>query len=82
MKDSRDKFGQWKEAFEEEGMTVNLDKTKVMVGGLEEDVAASKNNPCSVCGRRVKVNTVFRTNCARWVHRGCTMYIHEKVPIA
>ena len=53
-------------------MEVNLDKTKTMVSGLEEKVAASKVDPCGVCGRRVKVYAVFCTNCARWVHGRCT----------
>ena len=60
-----DKFRQWKKAFEGKGMRVNLDKTKMMVTGLEEKVTASKIDPCDVCGRRVNVNAVFCTNCAR-----------------
>ena len=72
MKGSRDNFWRWKEAFEEKGMRVNLDKTEMMMSGLKEKVAASKIGPCGVCGRRVKVNAVFCTNCARWVHGRCT----------
>ena len=53
-------------------MRVNLNKTKMMVSGLEEKVTASKIDPCGVCGRRVKVNAVFCTNCARWVNERCT----------
>ena len=68
MKDLRNKFWRWKEAFEGKGMRVNLNKTKMMVSVLEEKVAASKVDPCGVCGKRVKANAVFCTNCARWVH--------------
>ena len=53
-------------------MRINLDKTKMMVSGLEEKATVSKIDPCGVCGRRVKVNAVFRTNCTRWVHGRCT----------
>ena len=38
---------------------------------VTEKVTASKIDPCGVCGRRVKVNAVFCTNCARWVHGRC-----------
>ena len=73
MKELRYKFWQWKEAFEGKIMRVNLNKTKMMVNGLEEKVTPSKIDPCGVCGRRVKkVNAVFCTNCARWVHGRCT----------
>ena len=68
----RDKFWPWKDAFEGKGMTVSLDKKKMMVSGLEEKVTESKIDPCGVCGRRVKVNAVFCTNSARWVHGRCT----------
>ena len=54
-------------AFEGKGTRVNLDKTKMMANGLEEKVTASKIDPCGVCGRRVKGNTVFCTNCAKWI---------------
>ena len=34
-------------------MRVNLNKTKMMVRGLEEKVTASKIDPCGVCGRLI-----------------------------
>ena len=71
MKDLKDKFWRWKEAFEGKGMRVNLNKTKMMVSGLVEKVTASKIDPCGVCGKRVKVNAVFSTKCARWVLGRC-----------
>ena len=55
-------------------MKVNLNKTKMMVRGLKEKVTASKIDSCGVCGRRVKVNAVFCTNCTRWVHGRCTIH--------
>ena len=53
-------------------MRVNLDNTKMTMSGLEEKVTASKIDPCGACGKRAKVNAVFCTNCARWVHGWCT----------
>ena len=49
MKDLRDKFWRWKEAFEGKVMRVNLNKTKMMVSGLEEKVTTSKIDPCDMC---------------------------------
>ena len=46
MKNLRDKFWRRKEAFEGKGVRVNLNKTKMMVSGLEEKVTASKIDPC------------------------------------
>ena len=42
MKDLRDKFWRWKEAFEGKGMRVNLNEIKVMVSGLEEKVQQAR----------------------------------------
>ena len=59
-------------------MRVNLNKTKMMVSGLKEKVTTSKIDLCGVCGRRVKVNAVFCTNCKRWIHGRCTS--RKRVP--
>ena len=72
MKDLRDKLWRRKEAFERKGMRVNPHETKIRVSGLGEKVTASKIDPCGICERRVKINAVICTNCARWVHGRCT----------
>ena len=46
MKDLRDRFWRWKEAFEGKGMRVNFNKTIMMVRGLEGKVTARKIDPC------------------------------------
>ena len=46
MKDLRDKFWRWKEAFKGKAMRVNLYRTNMIVSGLEEKVTASKLDPC------------------------------------
>ena len=53
-----DKFFKWKEAFESEGLKVNLGKSKVMVsGGITKDgLFKCKVDLCGVCSLRVKVN--------------------------
>ena len=53
MKELRENLGEWREAFENKGMRVNLGKTKWMVSGIEEETSDSKIDPCGVCGTRV-----------------------------
>ena len=52
--------------FESKGLKVNINKTKVMKcaqdGALKEAV-----DPCSVCGKRVGVNSIHCTTCGYWV---------------
>ena len=42
MKDLRENFDEWSEAFESKGMRVNLGKTKLMVSGMEEETLDRK----------------------------------------
>ena len=60
------------EAFESKGMRVTLEKTKLMVSGMEEEVFDSKIDPCGMCGSRVMSNSVLCTACGKWVHSRCT----------
>lgn len=71
MIELRKKFEKWKTAFEKKGMKVNLAKTKVMVCGLEGELTSSKIDPCGVCGKRVKINSVLCTRCKKWIHGRC-----------
>ena len=78
MEELRENFDEWREAFESKGMRVNLEKTKLMVSGMEEKAFDSKTDPCGVCGTRVvsvatvMSNSVFCTACGKWVHARCT----------
>ena len=72
MEELRKNFDEWREAFESQGMRVNLEKTKLMVSGMEEKAFDSKIDPCSVCGTRVMSNSVLCTACGKWVHARCT----------
>ena len=68
----REKFWKWKMAFESKGLKVNLGKTKMMVSGAEEEVSVSKVDPCGMCGKRVRANSVLCGKCGKWIHGRCT----------
>ena len=52
-------------------MKVNLGKTKVIESGGSGVVVLAKIDPCSVCGKRIKVNCVRCKTCKKWVHAWC-----------
>ena len=56
----RNKFSEWKVAFESKSLKVNHGKTKVMVeGGNKKDgMSKSKDDPCGVCSLRAKAKSV------------------------
>ena len=64
--------GRWKNAVEEKGLRVNVDKTKDMQLLYEKKSSVSKVDPCGVCGERVGCNSIQCTKCQRWVHRCCS----------
>ena len=68
-----DKFSRWKEAFESNGMKVNLGKINVMASsGITEDgLSKSKVDPCGVCSLRAKANSVLCVQCGRCIHGRC-----------
>ena len=72
MKELRENFDEWREAFESKGMRVNLGKTKLMVSWMEEETFDSKIDPCGVWGTSVLSNSVLCTACGKWVHARCT----------
>ena len=67
------KFLKWKAAFERKGFKVNLGKIKVFVcGGITKDgMCKSKDDPCGVCGLRVKASSVLCLQCGKWIHGRC-----------
>ena len=52
-------------------MKINLNKIKVKVSGLNEEIRKEKVDPCTKCGRRVMANSVLCTKCGKWVHGRC-----------
>ena len=71
LEDLKERFWNWKDALESNGLKVNTRKTKVMVSGSEGELFKSKVDPCGVCGRRVMANSVLCTKCRNWVHGRC-----------
>ena len=70
--DLRQRFVKWGKCLTSKGLRVNMKKTKFMVSGTEGEQVSSKIDPCGVCGRRVKYNSVLCTSCGKWVHGRCT----------
>ena len=67
----KEKFSNWREAFESKGLKVNLKKTKVMVSGSKGEVLKNEVDPCTKCCRRVMANSVMCTQSGKWVHDRC-----------
>ena len=61
-----------KEAVKEMEEIRDDSKTKVMEnGGGSGVVVLAKIDPCSVCGKRAKINCVRCKTCKNWVHARC-----------
>ena len=67
----RAKFWKRKKAFESKGLKVNLRKAKVVVSGAEGEVTVSKIDPCGICGKRVRANSVLCVKYRKWIHGRC-----------
>jgi hypothetical protein len=72
LKELEKKFLEWKRVMESKGLKVNVNKTKIMVGDGIKLVIKSEIDPCSVCGKRVKRNSIRCTRCMQWVHAKCS----------
>ena len=68
----RDKFLNWKDAFESKGLKVSLKKTKVMVSSVitKDGLSKSKVDPCGDCSLRVKL-TQYCMYSVVWIHSRC-----------
>ena len=62
----KEKFFNWKEAFESKGLKVDLKKTKVMVNGLKGKVLKSKVDLCVKCDKTVMAYLVMCTKFGTW----------------
>ena len=72
MEELQLKFDRWKSVIEKKGLKVNIGKTKVMVSGEGGDRVISRIDPCGVCDKRVKANSVLCIGCQKWVHKRCS----------
>jgi len=58
---------------ENRGITVNMNKTKVMISGeRQKALQKAARWPCGVCGRGVGSNSIQCTSCHKWVHKKCS----------
>jgi len=58
---------------ESKGMKVNVNNTKVTIGGeSHKGLQNTRRWPCGVCGRGVGRNSIRCTNCQKWVHKKCS----------
>ena len=62
----------WRYALEGKGLKVNVGKTKMMVSGMEREIALSKIDPSGICEKRVGYNAVCCTQCTKCRRRRCT----------
>ena len=72
MDELRAKLTKRKDAIEKKGMKVNVGKTKCLVSGEGGAKETSKIDPCTVCGKRVKANSIKCSGCKLWVHKRCS----------
>ena len=71
IEELKERFLKWRSALESKGLKANLEKTKVMICGSEGEVIQSRIDPCGICGKRVKVNSVLCAKCDKWIHGRC-----------
>ena len=67
-KEAGQKFLAWINAFETKGLKVNISKMKVMRCAQDGAPKEAAVGPCSVCGKRVGVNSIHCATCGYWVH--------------
>ena len=70
--EARQRFVAWRNVLESKGLKVNISKTKVMRCARDGAPKEAAVDPCSVCGKRVGVNSIHCTTCGYWVHRRCS----------
>ena len=70
--EARHRFVVWKNVLENNGLKVNKCKTKVMRCARDGVPKAAAVDPCSMCGKRVAVNSIHCATCGYWVHGRCS----------
>jgi len=67
------RLNEWKDFVENRDMSVNMNKTKVMISGDWQKVMQKAVRwPCGICGRGVGNNSIQCTSCQKRVHRKCS----------
>ena len=67
-----ERYARWKKALEEKGLKVNVGKTKAFVAGERVVTTVAAKDPCTICGKGVKSNSIQCRKCRKWVHKRCT----------
>ena len=70
IKALRNKYSKW-QAFESNGLKVNLGKTKVMVSGgiiTKDGMSNRKVEQCGLCWLKIKTSSGL---CDKWIHGRC-----------
>jgi len=67
------RLNEWKDNMENRCISVNMNKTKVMISGEWQRVTEKAVRwPCGVCGRGVGNNSIQCSSCHKLVHRNCS----------
>jgi hypothetical protein len=65
----------WKGNMEAKGLKVNVGKTKVMHCHAKKGVIQdSGKDPCGMCGKGVRGNSIQCVDCSKWIHKRCSGY--------
>ena len=71
--EARWRFIALRNAHESKGLKVNISKTIVMRCAWDGIAKEAAVDPCSVCGKRVGVNSIHFATCGYWMHgRRCS----------
>ena len=71
MEDLKEKFWNWKNALESKDFDGQHQKNKSDGKWVRRGLFKGKIDPCGVCGRRIRANSVLYTKCGNWVHGKC-----------
>ena len=70
--EARQRFVAWRNVLESKGLKVNISKMKVMRCAWDGVTKEAAVDPCSVCGKRVGVNSFHCATCGYWLHGRCS----------
>ena len=62
----------WRNALESKRLKVNISKLKVVRCAQDGVLKEAAVDPCSMCGKRVGVNSIHCATCGYWVHGRCS----------
>ena len=66
------KLKTWKSKIKKMGLQMNMEKTKMMVSGLDFDrLKKFGKGPCGVCQKGAGSNAISCGGCLCWIHKKC-----------